>query len=60
MKPLVSILIPAYNSEAWISDTLLSAIAQTWERKEIIFVDDGSTIEHWRSRGNLNLTISAS
>src|ERR1700722_18397770 len=43
MKPLVSILIPAYNGEAWISSTLRSAIAQTWERKEIIVVDDGST-----------------
>src|SRR5271154_7117490 len=42
MKPLVSILIPAYNAEAWISDTLRSALAQTWERKEIIVVDDGS------------------
>lgn len=43
MPPLVSILIPAYNSEAWIADTLLSAIAQTWPNKEIIVVDDGST-----------------
>jgi glycosyltransferase involved in cell wall biosynthesis len=43
VKPLVSILIPAYNAEAWISDTLRSAIAQTWERKEIIVVDDSST-----------------
>ena len=43
MKPLVSILIPAYNAEAWISDTLRCAIAQTWERKEIIVNDDGST-----------------
>jgi glycosyltransferase involved in cell wall biosynthesis len=43
MKPLVSILIPAYNAEAFIRDTLRSAIAQTWERKEIIVVDDGST-----------------
>jgi glycosyltransferase involved in cell wall biosynthesis len=42
MKPLVSILIPAYNAEAWISETLRSAIAQTWDRKEIIVVDDGS------------------
>jgi glycosyltransferase involved in cell wall biosynthesis len=42
MKPLVSILIPAYNSEEWIADTLQSAIAQTWQRKEIIVVDDGS------------------
>jgi len=43
MKPLVSILIPAYNSQQWIADSLRSAIAQTWPRKEIIIVDDGST-----------------
>ena len=43
MKPLVSILIPAYNSEEWITHTLQSAVAQTWPRKEIIVVDDGSS-----------------
>src|SRR5258708_1591981 len=43
MKPLVSILIPAYNAEEWIADTLRSAVSQTWPRKEIIVVDDGST-----------------
>ena len=43
MKPLVSILIPAYNAEETIAHTLQSAIAQTWDRKEIIVVDDGST-----------------
>lgn len=42
MKPLVSILIPAYNAQEWIGDTLRSVIAQTWDRKEIIVVDDGS------------------
>lgn len=42
MKPLVSILIPAHNAEEWIADTVESAIAQTWPRKEIILVDDGS------------------
>jgi O-antigen/teichoic acid export membrane protein/glycosyltransferase involved in cell wall biosynthesis len=42
-KPLVSILIPSFNAQEWIADTLRSAIAQTWERKEIIVVDDGST-----------------
>src|SRR5690349_7969987 len=42
MKPLVSILIPAYNAEAWIADTIGSALGQTWPRKEIIIVDDGS------------------
>jgi glycosyltransferase involved in cell wall biosynthesis len=43
MKPLVSILIPAYNAESWIAETIQSAIAQTWGRREIIVVDDGST-----------------
>src|SRR6516225_12133852 len=43
MKPLVSILIPAYNAQEWIADTIISALGQTWSRKEIIVVDDGST-----------------
>lgn len=42
MKPLVSILIPAYNAEQWIGTALQSAVQQTWPRKEIIVVDDGS------------------
>ena len=42
MKPLVSILIPAFNAEEWIAETIQSALAQTWPRKEIIVVDDGS------------------
>lgn len=42
-KPLVSILIPAYNSQEWIAQTIESALAQTWPNKEIIVVDDGST-----------------
>jgi glycosyltransferase involved in cell wall biosynthesis len=42
MKPLVSILIPAFNAEEWIADTIKSALNQTWPRREIIVVDDGS------------------
>src|SRR5260370_24543815 len=42
MKPLVSILIPAYNAEPWVAETIRSAAAHTWPRKEIIIVDDGS------------------
>jgi glycosyltransferase involved in cell wall biosynthesis len=43
--PLVSILIPAYNSAPWIAATLRSALAQTWPRKEIVVIDDGSKDE---------------
>jgi glycosyltransferase involved in cell wall biosynthesis len=53
MKQLVSILIPAYNAEAWIADTIRSAIPQTWPRKEIIVVDDGSTDQTLRLPVNL-------
>jgi glycosyltransferase involved in cell wall biosynthesis len=43
MNPLVSILIPSYNSEKWIKSTIQSALNQTYKNKEIIIVDDGST-----------------
>jgi len=43
MTPLVSILIPAYNAEPWIEETIRSALGQTWPNKDIIVVDDGST-----------------
>jgi glycosyltransferase involved in cell wall biosynthesis len=42
VTPLVSILIPAFNAGAWIADTIESALAQTWPRKEVIVVDDES------------------
>lgn len=43
MPALVSILIPAFNAEQWIAETLESALRQSWLSKEIIVVDDGST-----------------
>jgi len=43
MTELVSILIPAYDAEKWIRDTIKSALNQTWPKKEIIIVDDGSS-----------------
>jgi len=42
-SPLVSIIIPVYNSEAYIGETIQSALDQTWTAKEIIVVNDGST-----------------
>lgn len=42
LRPLVSVLIPAYNCEKWVGQAIQSATSQTWPHKEIIVVDDGS------------------
>ncbi|MGZ4757197.1 MAG: glycosyltransferase family 2 protein [Acidimicrobiia bacterium] len=41
--PLVSIIIPAYNVEAYIAQAVDSALAQTYPRVEVVVVNDGST-----------------
>ncbi len=41
-KPLVSVCIPAYNNEAYISETIDSILNQTYENLELIIVDDCS------------------
>ncbi len=42
-NPLVSVVVPAYNAEAFISKTLASICAQTYPTLEIWVVDDGSS-----------------
>jgi glycosyltransferase involved in cell wall biosynthesis len=41
--PKVSVLIPCYNAEKYIGETLECVIRQTWPAIEVIVVDDGST-----------------
>ena len=41
--PTASIVVPAYNVEATIAETLNSLLAQTYTDMEIIVVDDGSS-----------------
>ncbi len=42
-KPLVSVIIPAFNAAKYIKDTLNSVLLQTWDNLEIVIVNDGST-----------------
>jgi glycosyltransferase involved in cell wall biosynthesis len=41
--PLVSVVVPVYNSEAFLRETLDSIFALEYEPFEVIVVDDGST-----------------
>lgn len=42
-RPLVSIVIPAYNAEPFITRTLESVLAQSYDNLEVLVVNDGST-----------------
>ena len=41
--PLISVVIPAYNAEQFLDETLESVLSQTYENWECIIVNDGST-----------------
>lgn len=45
MNKLVSVILPVYNSEKYVVETMKSIINQTYKNIEIILVDDGSTDE---------------
>ena len=40
---LVSVIVPVYNAEKWLNKCLDSIVNQTYNKLEIVLVDDGST-----------------
>ena len=43
MSPLVSIVVPVYNTAEYVEECIQSILSQTYENKELILVNDGST-----------------
>ncbi len=46
--PIVSVIIPAYNAEEFLEDSILSIVNQTFEEIEIILIDDCSSDKTWK------------
>ena len=44
ISPLVSVVIPCYNAEKYINDTLVALEKQSYKNLQIILVNDGSKI----------------
>ena len=44
-QPLISIIVPTYNREAYLRQAVASVFAQTYDDWELVIVDDGSTDE---------------
>ena len=44
-KPIISVIIPFYNSRKYIEQTIITVLNQTFPYYEILIIDDGSKDE---------------
>jgi len=47
MEPFVSVVMPVYNNEKYVEESILSIINQDYSNMEIIIIDDHSTDNSW-------------
>ena len=42
-EPLVSVIVPVYNTEAYLKECVDRIVNQTYQNLEIVLINDGST-----------------
>lgn len=47
LHPLVSVILPVYNADIFLKESIESILAQTYKRIQLIIIDDGSTDNSW-------------
>jgi len=61
--PLISVLVPAYNHEHFVMQTLNSILADNYPNKEVVVINDGSSddtgkiIEKWIDENNGKIDV---
>lgn len=48
LSPIVSVIMPVYNSERYLSQAIQSILDQTYQNFELIIIDDGSDDSSWK------------
>ena len=61
-RPLLTIVVPVYNGEAYLDECLTSARKQDYRRVEIVVIDDGSTdgslaVAHRHAKADARVTV---